>query len=627
MSEKRKSVLDVPRLGIQQKQRLLASGSVGTSGSASSSHAPAPSAPSVHPGGRLAKLLLTKRAWGEISASQMQEIAAAAKADGASCQLLAIIAGIGSGGRHTQNCERDLQCHLAPTPLTSSWDTFRLPFKCQFHVKTLETSILYPHQFFAALHENHQGIFVQRMCGGDGTCPTRFWAAMEKHPRMQFHPELQDKRIAGMTIPISFHGDGVPVAGIGKSWSKSVDVFSWSSCLSSGSTATKTFLIFLVHKLLTVSSEQHHTMNTFWTHLRWSFEWLEKGVWPDVNPEGAKFDPKSPEGQRALKSLAGGWRCKLWALKGDLEFFSSSLGLESYHSHTPCFLCKANTSDTPWTDFRENQAKWLSTIWSDVAWKARAGRHILFHLPGLSISSVLPDILHCKHLGTDQYYYGSVLMVLTHHILKGSKEDNLATVWAELKAQYRALGVGDQLQNLTLSMYVPEGDKFPRLKSRAAEARHLGQPLLAVFEKFMDGQDKIHRLIQMGLQYSTKLEDILDENMHDYCLNEEAHKDFLSTTYSFLAVLTSLGNHYHPQQMALFHCTIKAHYLLHIALYSRWCNPRAAWTYSNEDFMQVVRGIVAACQRGTAPALVSNKVMKKYIAGLAFVLLGDDCWR
>ena len=36
------------------------------------------------------------------------------------------------------------------------------------------------------------------------------------------------------TVPISLHGDGTPVSGIGKAWSKSVDIWSWTSLVARG---------------------------------------------------------------------------------------------------------------------------------------------------------------------------------------------------------------------------------------------------------------------------------------------------------------------------------------------------------------------------------------------------------
>ena len=39
-------------------------------------------------------------------------------------------------------------------------------------------------------------------------------------------------------MPISLHGDGVPVTGVGRSWSKSYDALTWTSCVASGDTVS-----------------------------------------------------------------------------------------------------------------------------------------------------------------------------------------------------------------------------------------------------------------------------------------------------------------------------------------------------------------------------------------------------
>ena len=74
----------------------------------------------------------------------------------------------------------------------------------------------------------------------------------------------------------------------------------------------------------------------------------------------------------------------------------------------------------------------------------------------------------------------------------------------------------------------------------------------------------------------------------------------------------------------LFNFTIKFHYLAHIAFYSRYFNPRLAWCYSGEDFMQKVKRIVAACAPATSAQLVPTKAMAKYASGLAYMVSEED---
>jgi hypothetical protein len=50
-------------------------------------------------------------------------------------------------------------------------------------------------------------------------------------------------------LPLSLHGDGVPVTGVGKSWSKGVESYSWASSLSEGTKTLKHWLVLMLQKV------------------------------------------------------------------------------------------------------------------------------------------------------------------------------------------------------------------------------------------------------------------------------------------------------------------------------------------------------------------------------------------
>ena len=87
-----------------------------------------------------------------------------------------------------------------------------------------------------------------------------------------------------LCIPIGMHGDGVTVTGVGRSWSKGCDAFSWSNLLSTGESNISNFIIFVIfHNILCISPDKD-TMGTIWRHLRWSFMSLWEGMWPTEDP-------------------------------------------------------------------------------------------------------------------------------------------------------------------------------------------------------------------------------------------------------------------------------------------------------------------------------------------------------
>ena len=59
------------------------------------------------------------------------------------------------------------------------------------------------------------------------------------------HPDLANRAdLDARGIPIIMHGDGVVIAGRGKSWSKNLDVWSWCSMVGAGTTLDCMMYIF-----------------------------------------------------------------------------------------------------------------------------------------------------------------------------------------------------------------------------------------------------------------------------------------------------------------------------------------------------------------------------------------------
>ena len=316
----------------------------------------------------LARLLLERWAWGDLSGPSIQSIAQAAVIDGAVHEELNIIAKLGSSGAFPANIQRDLLRALQPTPVTNHLKKISIWMrKVPGHIIQVEHDILLPHELFASMYEYYPETFLQRLCNGSVDNLKRFWSAMKKsppHPAYIHHPMRADKGHESTCIPLALHGDGVPVTGAGRSWQKSLEVYSWCSLLSKGNTLKCNFLIYAMFDKLLVKSGGLNGFDKFSKLLAWSFQALYDGKWPSVDEQGRPTnDPK------AGKPLAGGFRGVLFVIRGDLEFMTTKLGLESYNSATPCGCCRANTTDRPWTDGRADAA-WRATVWNDQEWAA-----------------------------------------------------------------------------------------------------------------------------------------------------------------------------------------------------------------------------------------------------------------
>ena len=89
---------------------------------------------------------------------------------------------------------------------------------------------------------------------------------------MQGHPVKSRPGWKSKAVPIAFHGDGVPVTGIGKIWSKTMTMFHFTSLLSQGHSKEVMFWIWSVFDRLRVKGDStgEGTLETFFRILRWS---------------------------------------------------------------------------------------------------------------------------------------------------------------------------------------------------------------------------------------------------------------------------------------------------------------------------------------------------------------------
>ena len=350
-----------------------------------------------------------------------------------------LLASLGSSGQVPGNVTRDLKRKLKEPPGMCALSSFRVRLKyTALNHRDVQQNVLWPHKFFAMLHKHHRAAFCQRILGGDSRNVARFWQAMaDNNPRYPRHSVRSREDHTYRCIPISIHGDGVPVSGLGRTYAKNVYVYTWCSLLGKGNTLDWNFLIWLCYKQYMCTSAPHKTMDTFFKHLRWSLYWLWLGQWPTRDADGQRL-PKPRE-----KLLAGGYYALVWVLKGDLEYMYECLGLEYFNSHNPCFCCKANTSTIPWTAHQRN-ATWTTHLWEQEDWQAHHANccPLLRLLPGVGVHSLWPDFMHCKHLGTDQRLYGSVLHMLCYPVLgqtmlPGTPQQNLDVVVSKIRDSYK----------------------------------------------------------------------------------------------------------------------------------------------------------------------------------------------
>ena len=392
-------------------------------------------------GSALATLLITTWAWGIISTPLVQKLAAAAVADGACKAELHHLAKLGKSGAYPGNMYVEITNYLTPPPLASCLTDMWIFMKLSvLRVVEVTSLIMEPHIVFSVLYKCHRNVFIQSMCGGAFENISSFWAAMSAsgHPAYPNHTIKTYPDHATKAIPLLVHGDAVPVTGVQRSWAKSVEIWSWSSFLGRGTTIFTQFLSYLLYKGLLVESRSRSARDRFMTRFVWSLNWLAKGVFPDRNDAGKLYCKSDAEYKNVGEKLADGYCGVVWGIEGDLEHMNSVFHFPHQNNKMPCALCRANSSTIPWTDTRAS-AKWLSTIWSNEAWWSKTkDAHVMFReLPGVGIVSWCPDVMHCKHIGSDCYFYGSVLYYLVWHVMTEGAADNMAYLWSQIRDLYK----------------------------------------------------------------------------------------------------------------------------------------------------------------------------------------------
>lgn len=259
----------------------------------------------------------------------------------------------------------------------------------------------------------------------------------------------------------------------------------------------------------------------------------------------------------------------------------------------------------------------MTHCWGAAEWRANHPNcNPLFRLPFISILSLCYDLMHCKHLGCDMYFLGSVLWLLAFRVLAGEPQDNLSRVLGHCRDWWKEHGFSDVYRNMKVSMIgvriEAPMESFPKLKGRAAEVKNLLFPMVHVWTRYMDPANNAHKEILLALQMSVRIEEILSANVKTNVFPRAVHAEFETCIFGFLALQTSVANHYNNLGYCLFNVTIKSHMMAHIAKDSKYLNPRRGWCYSGEHFMAHMKKLAASCCKGNRANQVSSKMLAKY---------------
>ena len=157
----------------------------------------------------------------------------------------------------------------------------------------------------------------------------------------------------------------------------------------------------------------------------------------------------------------------------------------------------------------------------------------------MSILNVHYDWMHCKHLGADQYIYGSILWLLVYTVLGGSPEDNLVSIWDDIVEFYKSKGIPSRYTAMKISMFIKPNDAGPKLRGKAAQVKDFAKPMLFVWEKFAKKTTPNMQKITVLLKANVKLEELLHDNKYNYAFPANVEYTFKQLVFSFLAEETA----------------------------------------------------------------------------------------
>ena len=240
----------------------------------------------------LVSLLLNLFAWGDMSAQLVQRVAQAAYEDAVAMKEMKTdlsdlkkCGKIGCAGFYQNKCYSDLmqtlplEIHIPKPTLT------RLPFKCG----NLLQGFLLPHELFSCIYHFYPATWRRSVVPSDDRLE-EFWQTNTHHPAMAEMKISQKLGYRRRCVPISMHGDDVPITGVGKTWCQLLTVFSWSAMTGLGNTKEGQFFVWgCWEKLRKISQNQKEdTLGLFFNILVWSLRWLQLGMWPDRDWHGTQ---------------------------------------------------------------------------------------------------------------------------------------------------------------------------------------------------------------------------------------------------------------------------------------------------------------------------------------------------
>ena len=153
--------------------------------------------------------------------------------------------------------------------------------------------------------------------------------------------------------------------------------------------------------------------------------------------------------------------------------------------------------------------------------------------------------------------------------------------------------------------------KCPKLKGRAGQIAVFGEPLLELWERYMNSELAVHCKIRTYLRLNIAMEKIIKECRADIAFPEPQASNFVNYAFAMCNIHLELNKHFEDEGLKLFSPLPKLHLLLHTVLVCRCLNPRLTWCFKGEDVQKVSRSLAGSSARGLRGPAVTVKMLSK----------------
>ena len=533
---------------------------------------------------------------------------------------MAALGGFGNSPQHIneQLMNKYLLHKFAPQPYSC-----KLPFRVRDGtrqlVKLLDCLIFLPTDWVATGMKTSKGTSIF----GTGDIESFWREQLRNDPKFAGSTLLSNDQFCTTAIPLLVHGDGGAFAE-----RDSLLVFSMKSILSTDSVGDAQLLLAVIPKSCRVCGSgddigaDSDTVVALWNVLAWNFTALFAGKHPELDHIGQPWPTGSERAKLAGKSLTpGGTRGFIHVLAGDMDYFSNEMGLNHHGATEPCFRCKCNKTNCPFTDFREDAA-WEATKLSPADFRALAARitHavllLILSIPGVNFFTFHFDVLHIIDLGVAQHILGNVLFDLVHNELVGTIPNRIAELWGLIVSAYDILGTDSRhkIKPIKREHFCdPQAPhkSFPLLHSSAIkgkECRYLVDALLVICQSRQANDHQKTRFL--AVQKLSNVHRLMESS--SYFLAPADARELQTSMRHFLLLYNKLAKEAMQAGVMMWSIVPKHHYCVHLAEQAVFLNPRFAWCYSSETMIGRITALAASCLAGTPSHLVPSKVIQKY---------------